>query len=770
MCEKPWTLSDWRGRVLDSGRFGYRGLANLGCRPVGYYSIKSESHRATFAVVPPIESRCRNADSFYGVDSAQSWVSRPGNFDCPWHEGDTYRLVSDLIERTGLAHVRERLSASDTNPRPGVYDYKWYRYNADLLHARGILISGIFHDVPAYMGRIRKLPRDLAALSAFCRETARAFGACMGDWEFWNEQDIHFAPEPVWDYVAAFKAASLGFRAGRPGITVLPGALCDKARSPYDAGLYANDAAKYADAFNFHTYVPLCDYPAVFGELRRFMQKTGIGGRAVWLTESGTNLEGHSDADGARPGLKAHSPAQELIQAEFYAKSQIALQMQGVSRNYFFVFGAYNEAGGKKDWGVMRRDGTVKPTYAAMSTIVRELAQARLLGELKLGATSKGYLFEQPNGMQTLAFWSISPVDTAHGTVSVESDCAQSLKLPIPSGDYTLTDLCGQRHRVTSNVVTAMRWTAYLSGLRGLKADVAPFPRGTCAPYVPAPDEDLSVIFRVDLNTNDFVVSGHKSVAELRADTGRLCIHIWNLEARAKRGTVAVSGGSVIGLPAEIDLPSNGEASFDCVYAALPRAPLVSDLTLAGLFDGRRSSRLVVPVRNEKAFLSNCRAIDLKNALDPKAWGIANTSADQYSVAWDDSEQALRFDFAWTKGQDDRWFYPVYKLKLPEESFADGLVLEFEVKSVQDKVENDFAQQNLMLVFAGSARADRYISYSAPLTGWETRRVSLYGEEANAVRAFRLGANPHGRRCTFWLRNLRILKRRGAVRPDISQS
>lgn len=757
----PWALTDWRGEIRATGTFAHSGQATFGKLPVGYYHVKSGEEDATFAVVPVPESRVFDHESFYGVDSAQSWVSRLGSFTCPWYGNDTYRLVSDLLWRTGLPHVRERLSATEVNPEPGKYDYKYYMYNADMLRARGILVSGMFHDVPQYMDRIEKLPRDLAALYAFCRDTATAFGDRMGDWEFWNEQDISFAPEPVWDYTAALKAAYLGFKAARPDMTVLPGAVCVEGRNAYDECMYANDAAKYSDVFNFHTYSPLSRYPRIFADLHAFMARHGIGDRAVWMTESGTNLEGHSEKDGAKAGQKAHSPGQELVHAEFYAKSQIAFQMQGVSRNYFFVFGAYNERNGAKDWGVMRRDGTVKPTYAAMSAITRELVSARLEGEVKLGAAFKGYLFAQPDGSQTLAFWSVSPVDTAGGDVKCTPDYAAELKLPIPTGSYTLTDLCGQRRALATNVVTATRYPHYISGLRGLKADVAPFPRGRPTPYVPAQDEDLTVVIRADLEKEDFGIAGRKSVAELHADTGRLRIQVWNLSQVAKKGSLSVEGGRLSGLPNEIDLPPMGKTEFDCVYTTGTGSDFLENLVVGGTFNGRRTSRLTIPVRNERAFLANCRKVDLLNWRDPKAWK-RNTSATSYTASWDEKEQAIRFDVSWSRPAD-RWFYPIYDLKIPEESFEDALMFEFQVKSVQDKVENDYTCQNLMLVPpAGEKSRDRFISYPAPLTTWETRRIDLSagtsGEGPGMVKSIRLGANPKGTKCAFWVRGLRLLK------------
>ena len=172
------------------------------------------------------------------------------------------------------------------------------------------------------------------------------------------------------------------------------------------------------------------------------------------------------------------------------------------------------------------------------------------------------------------------------------------------------------------------------------------------------------------------------------------------------------------------------------------------------------TSRLAMPVRNLKAFLASCRTTVLRNWRDPKAWQ-RNTSADRFAAVWDEAEGALRFDVAWTKPAD-RWFYPVYTLTLPEEAFDDALMFEFEVKSAQDKVENDFACQNLMLVFADPARPARFIPYPAPLTDWETRRIDLsFGPSSakpGAVKALRLGANPKGTTCSFWIRNPRLLK------------
>lgn len=268
--------------------------------------------------------------------------------------------------------------------------------------------------------------------------------------------------------------------------------------------------------------------------------------------------------------------------------------------------------------------------------------------------------------------------------------------------------MCGTRRPVATNVVACSRYPAYLSGLRGLTADIAAVPSDIPTPYAPMADEDLSVVLRVDLNTNDFQVAGRKSVAELNAHAGRLRLHVWNLSPIPKKGSIAVTGGVLAGLPDEVTLPPMGEAAFDCTYAAQSGVTTNRELVLVGVFNGCRSSRLSLNIRSLASLREVCRTVEPVNWRNPKAWR-RNTSADRFRVTWDETEQAIRFDAVWTSPVHDRWFYPVYDLTLPAESFEDVALFEFEVKSVQDKVENDFSRQYFMLVSAEEKTPAQYL-------------------------------------------------------------
>ena len=150
---------------------------------------------------------------FFALDSAQSWLARPNPANSR-HPGDGYAVVSEVARRAGLKMVRDRLSWGECEPAPGKFNWRQYMTNATLLSERGIQLSGMYHDAPKWAKtNTTHLPGDLVATYRFAKKLAETFRGKMAAWEFWNEQDIGFAPEGAWDYASALKAAYLGFKA-----------------------------------------------------------------------------------------------------------------------------------------------------------------------------------------------------------------------------------------------------------------------------------------------------------------------------------------------------------------------------------------------------------------------------------------------------------------------------------------------------------------------------------------------------------------------------
>lgn len=736
----------------------------------GYFDLvvsaaAGTSVTSSFAVVADPETRRVRPDSFFAVDAALSWVNAPGAFRCPWNGGDAFGAAIEAMRLAGLRHVRERMGWQEVQPQSEQEpSYGHYLDNARRLARNGQFIAGMYHDAPKWARRSDGLPDDLLAVYRFAEKTARVFGETAASWEFWNEEDVGFASGSAWTYAAALKAAALGFRAGNPKAIVMNGAFCQWPLGVYHDTVFASELAPYVDVLNVHTYRPLVEAPAMGRSASDFLRRHGMAGRAVWMTENGTNAEGLAEENSVRTDVRQHSRRQDLILAEFYPKSQFALRMAGFSRNFHFVFGAFNEQGGRKDWGVLRRDGTVKPIYSAIATLTHELSESELEGEVSLGKEVCAYVCRLPSGSRTLVVWRLSELDRTGGVVKDFSAPPVCVRLPLAPGAYEVVDLCGRSGSIRATedgaVIALDRYPQYVHDVGALACVRKPPAKGNGRAVVPD-GLDASVVLRVEPNAEDFGLGAGRSRAELKKNRGRLRVFVWNLSGEKKTGFLAEKSGAVDGLPKRMALPAWGMTSVDLIY----RPPNDADyeqppLVFGGRFGGRRVSRAVVPVGNLSGLLKlPCMTLATKERDNWRR----NDSADSFACTWDDDEQAIRFDFSWMSEKNNRWFYPVYALR-PEEDVTGSAMLVFEAKSLQDKVENDYDY-----AFVMASAQDRngrsvdipWIPCRAPGMAWEGRQVDLgavLGSGTNALHltSLRFGGNPRGHKVSYFIRNVKI--------------
>lgn len=763
-----WELRSWRGETLAAGAW-QSGDLQLALLQPGYYVLRTVAAGGqelladyTFSVVMEQEKRDWDASSVFAMDVALSWLCGAKNLTSPWYDGDGYRLTCELLKRAGVPYVRDRLSWRVCGKDPAAINFGSYMKNVRLQAEHGLTVSGMFHDAPEVAQPLAKLPRDLKLLHDFCAKAASDFGDTMGNWEFWNEQDIHFAPEPVWDYVACQKAAYLGFKSANPAKIVLPGAVTRDQRDDYDELMYENDMAKYSEVVNLHSYVPLARYGEHYGDMRRHMARHGLANRALWVTEWNSFVHGESAGpdDPLYAGRKEHSFDQELLMAEYYVKAMVLQMMHGVGKSFYFVFPAYRCKNPKMNLSFMRSDGSAKAILCACSAMTGELMQARLLGEVKLQEGVRAFVFQQAD-TQTLVFWSVSTLETSTKPVGLTTQNLVDIELSVPAGSYRLTDTLGATREVTAAdgklALQTSRFPSYLSGLRGLAVDVPAVPRGEIERYQPGADEDLSVVIRVDLHPEDFVMVGNKTKAEVRAEAARMNVVVWNFSSEEKRGVLLSEGGLLAGLPAEIILPAQGKAEI-AVTLDTTAEPIDSRLVLSGRFNGRVTSRLVMPYVAFWKFAKTSEAI---------AWDLSQHdgwvefgSSDTVAITADAG--GVRFDLGWDDPQTDRWFYPRHALTMPVETLKRARFLEFEVKSVQDDPVNAYTHSMCSFATApqpGAGKKSYRCLFQAPNANWELRRVDLHaaGIDWDNVRTFHIGGNPKGMKVTYWVRNVRLL-------------
>jgi len=555
-----WVLRDWRGREVRRGGWPRSGVLSLDPLDCGYYTAECRSadgatEKFSFGVFA--KNPCRDPDSYFAVDAAFSQCSARGTFYCPWYGGDTLRAVAELMGKCGITHNRERTWWQHVAFRaPDRYDPRIFLRNQKLLADNGSAVIGFFSAGPLWTKKTNVIPDDFAEFYRYAAMAATTFKGKYEAWEYMNEPELGSVPAPVWEVAAAQKAFALAVRSVDSDVVLLPASM-SAVTYEYCPALFENDLAKYFNAFNLHTYHRLREYPAWHAQITNMLAEAGVPTWQTWLTECGTHREGEATEPSPRKGLMAHSPKQEMMVAEFCPKSAILNQMGPIFRNWYFMFGTYHEMKGRKDWGTIRRDGTLKPICPALGALTKTLGGATLLGEVKSNAKVRVFLYRRKDGKGAIAYWAAD--ERARDPVK--------FSLPASGGGYTGVDMMGAKSAIPVRdgrlELSADRYTAYVVGdFQDIKADIPPMAKGELFRYRPSEDEDLSVVLFPRVDLADFEIGGKKSQADLMKERGRATVIVHNLSAEEKIGRIGFRGVEVEGCDGRIALPPWGRTNI----------------------------------------------------------------------------------------------------------------------------------------------------------------------------------------------------------------
>lgn len=758
-----WTLKNWKGEILRTGTWPQDENRELQLEPLpnGYYTLELVSDQQTFngvrsfVIVPDPEENPRNPEMFFAMDTAMSWLAcgDPAN---PRQPDNTFEVVAEVARRAGLKMVRERLSWADCEPAPGKFSWHQYLPNASRFAERGVKVSGMYHDAPKWTkSNTACFPADLVATYNFAKKVAETFRGKMSVWEFWNEPDLSdFSSEDAWDYASVLKAAYLGFKAGDPELPVAIGGY--SGLTPYADVLMENGAGEYFDIFNTHCYASLREYPQAIALQLEYLARNGIPDRPLWLTEHGCTMEGHGKANCYLPGLKAHSPEQEMVVAEHLPKMMVIMQSLGVDRSFFFVLPPYTERGGAKDWGLMRRDFTVKPGFAAFATLTDKLGDAVYEGTLKLGKGIRGFIYRNQDGRKSLVYWSESELDT-EGGISVENQKdplkrAFSLKLDgsfsgvnVFGTPFTATSRNGRLDLIASRMpsiltgIPALEPTEYFTAKKKERSNVDRF--------------DRTIVFRTELS-DDFRHFFEKSAVEVKKENAALKLQVFNLSNTEKTGIVTASGGKIVGLPQKVTIPAFGKVELPLTVTPVLDRRCEGAIRISGIFGGKEATPAVIKCRILSQLAQKSRKEDFPGMMNPMNW--RHNSSGKLTISFDDMENALKIRTQFPKGVDP-WTYPEYQLKLPQESLKGAIGMSFEVKAFPA------AKVNQMLVMAVLGDEPEkghsiYLSVDVPTENWEERVVQFSGTiDPDPIRQLRIGINAATDDITYLIRNVKIL-------------
>ncbi len=739
-----WSILDWQGKTLRNGTA--RGEFSLPETLLpGYYSLEISSAgktlRKNFGILPSGKIS-GSPEMPYCVDFASAIGTVP-RYD-PNDLRRSLKFFADLCAKAGIRMVRERFWWSASAENPG--EYHWGRtlpLAAELFAERGIKISCTFHNAPKHEREWGgSLPNSPLSVYRFGKAAAEKFRNQIQVWEFWNEQELNcteLSRDAVWNFAAMFKAFVLGARSVDPSLRFTPGSFATIGKdTPYIECLMKNELSGYTDIFNIHLYAPCDRYPVLMEEAGKWMNSGGMGRAEIWVTENGTNAEGKAVSAPAEavPGVFAHSPDQELLQAEFMVKAQLKLQALGARRTFAFVLPPYNERGGTKDWGFLRRDYSAKPVYFAFASLIHSLGNAELLGTWEAGPGAEALLFRQKDGSLSLVCWSDSNVDR-------EEASSREITLRIPSRcELRGSNLFGTPFVLPTDgshvSVRINRYPVYLHGLAALK------------PAVPAPvrktvtnvtGKDLSVI--VALHPLEHCeLSGTNTALQIHPDHGRcrVLLRVANLSPERKSGSID-SSGVLRGLPEIIELPPFSQVDFTAEIQ--PEERDFSALVLRGVFNGKEMSGITIPIAR----------LDRPGIVLP-VWEInrwkKNSAGKNMTFTPDEKQQIMTIDASFNP-QRDKWVYPEFSFD--RESLRGAAGIAFELRA------NRKLTANFMLAMFSEKPLGEYLglTYAPPSTQWRDNFIPLHQLDAGKFRFLRIGMNPREDSVSYSIRNLRII-------------
>ena len=331
----------------------------------GYYTLRFPESGEEFGLVAaqPVGGE---RDEFFCIDSALSWL---------WGDQDEREELVRILERSGIATSRERLSWGAINPQPDRWEWNAgndYESLRKRYRRIGVDVLELFHSAPGWTGKIGPYPRDLVG-------TARSWDRIVDHWkgpwgalEVWNEPDIHFGGNlPADQYVSLVKVLAYEMPPSMKEEALLGGGVFAHCNEHYLELAAANGFLSMVDFVSFHTYGRAPGMEHLVERFHSWLRRHNRASMPLWITECGRPWS-------RGPGRPATD--QDAVSALDITMKGVEARACGVARYFPFVYVYYDER--TNNFGMMGRSGTPLRSMAAYVNCVRMLAHTDYLGDL----------------------------------------------------------------------------------------------------------------------------------------------------------------------------------------------------------------------------------------------------------------------------------------------------------------------------------------------------------------------------------------------------
>lgn len=368
-----WRAMDDALVEIASGDLDGDGVAGVGSLPVGWYRVEflnADGGAAGFTTAAVLAKLAAPTpqDSPVCVDAAMSWLAE--------ERSEAWTAQANLAALAGVNWIRDRIHWRELEPERGAFvESTKYDASATVQTEQGLKVLQVFHTTPGWAREDSLDPErprpDLRRVYDYCAAMARRFGGRVQAWEPWNEANAgNFGGWTIDEMCTYQKAAYLGFKAGDAEVTVCWNPMGGVNTAGQSDGILRNETWPYYDVYSIHSYDWPHDFERLWGPAR-----AAASGRPIWVTEGDRGMAANTASE---VGDYAHTDA--IRKAEFMAQSYATSLFAGATRHFHFVLGYYMEQEATVQFGLLRKDGTPRPSYVALAALGRMLGGARCLG------------------------------------------------------------------------------------------------------------------------------------------------------------------------------------------------------------------------------------------------------------------------------------------------------------------------------------------------------------------------------------------------------
>jgi hypothetical protein len=379
-----WTVQDFFGRETASGNAHLDNGAALitpSIQTPGYFTLQVEDARAPLAVVPrPAPS----ADSPFGVMThfAKGWPTD----------------IIPLIEKAGIAHVRDEQPWRMIERRPGQYEFppRLSNYMTELNAHHLDPVAVLAFSNPLYDNDQTPFSAaGRAGYAAYAKAVVQHYGTNLGAVEIWNEYNGSFCAGPCkkdrpGTYTPMLQEAYKSVKSVKDSLTVLGGAAVPIPLDYYRQ-LFADGALNSMDAVVIHPYRRQPEgVEEQIESLRQIMARYGTP-KPIWATE-------FSDL----PDMKK---SRDDV-ARYLVRMSTLLLAAHVDRLYWYLLRDYQEFTGL---GLLHDESSSTryapaPAYVAYAVLIHELTGSHFVRRDNSNPDVRAYVFAE-GGREIRVIW-----------------------------------------------------------------------------------------------------------------------------------------------------------------------------------------------------------------------------------------------------------------------------------------------------------------------------------------------------------------------------